>query len=85
MLSIPGNILYATVPIGGILMAYEWLTELVGVFAGEIEPYHASAKRSFLEHEEENEDAEKLQAFAAEIEHNLISESKDANEEGENK
>jgi len=82
MLSIPGNILYATVPIGGCLMAYEWLTELVGVLSGELEPFQGGAKRGFPEHEEENDEIEKLEAFAEELE-GQVGDQQDAARGGE--
>lgn len=68
MLNIPGNILYATVPIGGCLMAYEWLTELIGVLSGTLEPFNAGASRNFPEHEEVTDEIEKLEAFASQLE-----------------
>lgn len=68
MLNIPGNILYATVPIGGCLMAYEWLTELIGVLSGALEPFQAGAARGFPEHEEVTDEVQKLEAFAEELE-----------------
>ena len=72
MLNIPGNILYATVPIGGVLLAFECLTELVGVLAGEVEPFKAKEKRWFPEHEDlSNSDEEKLAAYAEQLESEL--------------
>ena len=69
MLNIPGNILYATVPIGGVLLAFECLTELVGVLSGELEPFAAKEKRWFPEHEDlSNADEEKLAAYAEQLE-----------------
>jgi TRAP-type C4-dicarboxylate transport system permease small subunit len=52
MLSIPGRLYYAPPVIGSILMAYEWITEIVGVVSGELEPFEGGAKRGFPEHEE---------------------------------
>ncbi len=82
MLNIPGNILYATVPIGGCLMAYEWLTELIGVLSGEIEPFQAGAKRCFPEHEEVTDEAERLEAFAEQLEGQLKKQGEAAEEGG---
>ena len=53
MLNIPGNILYATVPIGGVLLAYEWLTEIIGVLSGEVKPYAPQNTRGLPEHLDE--------------------------------
>lgn len=52
MLDIPGRLLYSPPVIGSFLMAYEWLTELIGVLAGELEPFSAGLKRGFARHEE---------------------------------
>lgn len=72
MLNIPGNVLYLTVPIGGVLLAYEWLTEIIGVLAGVITPFAPQALRGFPEHEDESDkDAEKLAGFACEVEKQL--------------
>lgn len=69
MLNIPGNILYSVVPVGGCLLAYEWLTEMVGVLAGEVTAFAPQATRGFPEHEDDSDkDAERLEAFAEEIE-----------------
>lgn len=77
MLNIPGNILYATVPIGGVLLAYEWLTELFGVLSGEVEPFTPQDTRGFPEHlDESDEDIEKLEAFAKEVGNRLGRETK---------
>lgn len=75
MLNIPGNILYATVPIGGCLLAYEWLTEMIGVFAGEIEPFAPQEKRGLPEHNDDSDqDVEKLEAFVEEVEGEFVAE-----------
>ncbi|MCL2001363.1 MAG: TRAP transporter small permease subunit [Planctomycetes bacterium] len=52
MLEIPGWLLYSPPFVGSVLMSYEWLTELIGVLAGELEPFAAGAKRGFPHHEE---------------------------------
>lgn len=72
MLGIPGNILFATIPVGGVLLAYEWLTEMIGVFAGELIPFSPQSKRGFPEHEDiSNNDIEKLERFADELEREM--------------
>ncbi|MCD8139978.1 MAG: TRAP transporter small permease [Planctomycetaceae bacterium] len=58
MLDIPGRILYSPPVIGSMLMAYEWLTELVGVLSGELVPFAAGRARGFPEHEEPAESVE---------------------------
>ncbi len=52
ILDIPGRILYAPPVIGTFLMALEWLTDLVGVLAGELEPFKGGSRRNFPGHEE---------------------------------
>lgn len=85
MMGIPGNILYSTVPIGGCLLAYEWLTEMIGVLAGEVEAFAPQATRGLPEHEDDSDkDAEKLEAFAEELEGTLIAEAAEKQAQLEN-
>lgn len=44
LLRIPGNVLYLLPGIGCILLSFEVLTELVGVMAGEVEPFDCLVK-----------------------------------------
>ncbi len=52
MLRAPGTLLYSAPIVGSILVGFEMLTEMVGVFSGELEPFEAGKKRRFLRHEE---------------------------------
>ena len=56
IMRIPGWALYSAPIFGSVLVAYEMITELVGVFAGVLEPFYAGNKRPYPETEEgENE------------------------------
>ncbi|MDR1316655.1 MAG: TRAP transporter small permease subunit [Spirochaetales bacterium] len=55
MLSVPGLVLYSPPVIGAVLMSYEWLTEILGVLCGELQPFYAGEKRGFPEHAEQPE------------------------------
>lgn len=52
MLRAPGMLLYSAPIFGSFLVGYEVLTELVGVFCGELEPFEAGKKRVFQRHNE---------------------------------
>ena len=52
MLRAPGTLLYSAPVVGSILVGLEILTEMIGVFSGELEPFEAGRKRSFPRHEE---------------------------------
>ena len=47
MMRIPGYWLYSAPIFGCALMTYEMITEIVGVFAGELVPYSAGERRQF--------------------------------------
>jgi TRAP-type C4-dicarboxylate transport system permease small subunit len=48
IMRIPGYMLYSAPIFGCVLMAYEIFTELIGVFAGVLEPFYAGEKRQHL-------------------------------------
>ena len=52
MLRAPGTLLYSAPIVGSILVGFEMLTEMIGVFSGELEPFEAGKKRRFPRHEE---------------------------------
>ena len=52
MLQAPGLALYSAPIVGSALVGFEMLTEALGVFAGELEPFEAGKKRGFLRHDE---------------------------------
>ena len=52
MLRAPGKLLYSAPIVGSFLVGYEVLTELVGVFCRELEPFEAGKKRVFRRHNE---------------------------------
>lgn len=52
MLRAPGLALYSAPIVGSILVGFEMLTEAIGVFSGELEPFEAGKKRFFPRHEE---------------------------------
>lgn len=56
MLHAPGQLLYSAPVAGSILVGFEMLTEAVGVFAGELVPFEAGAKRGFPSHNEPEPD-----------------------------
>jgi TRAP-type C4-dicarboxylate transport system permease small subunit len=64
MMNIPGQLLYLTVSIGGCLMLFEVITEMLGVFCGEVEPFQASRKRFFPWHEEPLDESGQLLSLA---------------------
>jgi len=45
MLRAPGYMLYSAPIVGCVLLAFEIITELVGVFSGELQPFYAGEKR----------------------------------------
>lgn len=47
MLHAPGYVLYSAPVFGCILMAYEIITEMIGVFSGALEPFYAGEKRQY--------------------------------------
>lgn len=47
VLRAPGYTLYSAPVFGCVLMAYEIITEMVGVFSGELEPFYAGEKRQY--------------------------------------
>ena len=47
MLHAPGYMLYSAPIFGCILMAYEIVTEMIGVFSGILEPFYAGEKRQY--------------------------------------
>lgn len=55
MLNIPGPFLYSAPIVGSILVLFEMVTELVGVFAKELVPFEAGNKRGFPQHNEPEE------------------------------
>lgn len=55
MLRAPGFVLYSAPIFGCIFMAYEIVTEMVGVFAGVLEPFYAGEKRQYPEVKEGGE------------------------------
>ena len=52
MLRAPGRLLYSAPIVGSVFLGFEILTEMIGVFCGELEPFEAGKKRRFLRHEE---------------------------------
>lgn len=52
MLRAPGVALYSAPIVGSVLVGFEMLTEAVGVFCGELEPFEAGKKRGFPRHNE---------------------------------
>ena len=55
MLRAPGVLLYSAPIVGSVFVGYEMLTEMIGVFSGELEPFEAGKKRGFKRHEEPDE------------------------------
>lgn len=55
-LRVPGWALYSAPIFGCVFMAYEIITELIGVFAGVLVPFNAGEKRAYPEIEEGGED-----------------------------
>lgn len=51
ILRAPGYTLYSAPIFGCVLMAYEIITEAIGVFAGVLEPFYAGEKRQYPESE----------------------------------
>lgn len=49
ILRAPGYALYSAPIFGCVLMAYEIITEMVGVFSGVLEPFYAGNKRQYPE------------------------------------
>lgn len=49
VLRAPGYTLYSAPIFGCVLMAYEIITEMIGVFSGELEPFYAGHKRQYPE------------------------------------
>ena len=49
VLRAPGYTLYSAPIFGCVLMAYEIITEMIGVFSGELEPFYAGHKRLYPE------------------------------------
>lgn len=47
MLRAPGYMLYSAPIFGCVLMAYEIITEMIGVFGGVLEPFYAGEKRQY--------------------------------------
>ena len=47
IMRIPGYMLYSAPIFGCVLMAYEIITEMIGVFAGVLQPFYAGEKRQF--------------------------------------
>jgi TRAP-type C4-dicarboxylate transport system permease small subunit len=80
MMNIPGQFLFLTVPIGGCLMLFEVITEMLGVFCGEVEPFEASKKRLFPWHEEPVDESGQLLSLA-----NLRKKFNEANRREEDK
>lgn len=58
VMRIPGWGMYSAPVIGCILVLYETITEMIGTFAGVLEPFYAGQKRKFVEDAEEEEDGE---------------------------
>lgn len=52
MLHAPGLALYTAPIVGSLLVAFEILTEMAGVFSGQLEPFEAGNKRGFPHHNE---------------------------------
>jgi len=52
MMNLPGPVLYAAPVVGSVLLFFEMLTELAGVFSGDLDPFTAGKKRTFPSHEE---------------------------------
>lgn len=52
MLRAPGRLLYSAPIVGSVLLGFEILTEMIGVFSGELQPFEAGKKRRFIRHEE---------------------------------
>lgn len=55
ILRAPGYTLYSAPIFGCALMAYEIITEMIGVFAGVLEPFYAGEKRQYPEPEKGEE------------------------------
>lgn len=49
ILRVPGYALYSAPIFGCVLMAYETITEMIGVFSGVLEPFYAGEKRKYPE------------------------------------
>lgn len=52
ILRAPGYTLYSAPIFGCVIMAYEIITEMIGVFSGVLEPFYAGNKRQYPEPEE---------------------------------
>jgi len=55
ILRAPGYTLYSAPIFGCVLMAYEIITEMIGVFSGVLEPFYAGEKRQYPKTEEGEE------------------------------
>ena len=55
ILRVPGYALYSAPIFGCVFMAYEVITEAIGVFAGVLEPFYAGEKRQYPESEKGEE------------------------------
>ena len=55
ILRAPGYTLYSAPVIGCILVTYEVITEMIGVFSGILEPFYAGEKRQYPEAEKGEE------------------------------
>ncbi len=51
ILRAPGYALYSAPIVGCVIMAYEIITEMIGVFSGVLEPFYAGEKRQYPESE----------------------------------
>lgn len=58
VMRIPGWGLYSAPVVGCILVLYEMITEMVGTFAGVLEPFYAGPARKFTKDAEEEDDDE---------------------------
>ena len=56
VMQIPGWALYSAPSFGCVFMAYEIITEMIGVFAGVLEPFYAGNKRQYPEVQEGGEE-----------------------------
>ena len=58
ILRIPGPALYSAPIFGCVFMAYEIITEVIGVFAGVLKPFYAGEQRQYPENEDIQEGGE---------------------------
>lgn len=56
VMRLPGWAMYSAPIVGCVLVLYEVITELAGVFGGVLEPFYAGPKRKFTKDAEEEED-----------------------------